>query len=203
MKDAPDQHNRKQRGTTKADVIFPLPETLVTMPDGYPAFIRGIKEKIATERIKTTLSANAVMLLLYWDIGSRILERQKNEGWGAKVIDRMSYDLKQEFPDMQGFSPRNLKYMRKFAEAWPDPELVQRSVALIPWRSNITRWRKVPTLCHLWFQSDTTAANNRRYPIPEQVFCTRTEKKILNFPKNKKLFVFKNIYLCKSKHKIT
>jgi DUF1016 N-terminal domain len=50
----------------------------------------------------------------------------------------MSYDLKQEFPDMQGFSPRNLKYMRKFAEAWPDLELVQRSVALIPWRSNIT-----------------------------------------------------------------
>ncbi|MBL7794039.1 MAG: hypothetical protein JNK77_17050, partial [Saprospiraceae bacterium] len=79
----------------------------------------------------------------------RILERQRNEGWGAKIIDRMSYDLKQAFPEMQGFSPRNLKYMRKFAEAWPDPELVQRSVALIPWRSNITLLDKLsaPVVC--------------------------------------------------------
>jgi predicted nuclease of restriction endonuclease-like (RecB) superfamily len=75
---------------------------------------------------------------LYWEIGNAILTRQQNEGWGTKVIDRMSYDLKTAFPDMRGFSPRNLKYMRKFSEAWPDKEIVQRTVAQIPWRSNIT-----------------------------------------------------------------
>ena len=148
--------NRKQRGKAKENVVFPLPEALSALPDGYPAFIQAIKEKIASERIKSVLSANADMVLMYWDIGRSILERQKNEGWGAKIIDRMSYDLKQAFPEMQGFSPRNLKYMRKFAESWSDPELVQRTVAQIPWRSNITLLDKLsdPKL-RLWYAQKT------------------------------------------------
>ena len=96
------------------------------------------------------------MIMLYWVIGSAILERQKNEGWGAKVIDRMSFDLRNEFPDMRGFSPRNLKYMRRFAEEWQDKELVQRTVALIPWRSNITLLDKLkdPKI-RLWYAQKT------------------------------------------------
>ncbi|MBF0548392.1 MAG: DUF1016 family protein [Candidatus Riflebacteria bacterium] len=108
------------------------------MPDGYAEYLISLKERIICDRIKVVLSANSAMTLLYWDIGKSILERQKQEGWGAKIIDRLSQDLKNAFPEMSGFSPRNLKYMRKFAEAWPDREIVQRVVALIPWRSNIT-----------------------------------------------------------------
>lgn len=59
---------------------------------------------------------------------------QQNEGWGSKIIDKLSTDLKGAFPEETGFSPRNLKYMRKFAEAWADVEIVQRTVAQIPWR---------------------------------------------------------------------
>lgn len=92
------------------------------------------------------------MILLYWEIGNSILLKQKQKGWGAKIIDRISFDLKNAFPDLKGFSPRNLKYMRKFAEAWTDFELVQRTVALIPWRSNITLLEKIndPYL-RLWY----------------------------------------------------
>jgi predicted nuclease of restriction endonuclease-like (RecB) superfamily len=108
------------------------------LPENYLGFIKDIKERIAKTRLETVLAANTAMILLYWEIGNAILLRQKNEGWGAKIIDRMSYDLKNAFPEMQGFSPRNLTYMRKFAAAWPQIEIVQRSVALIPWRSNIT-----------------------------------------------------------------
>ncbi len=75
------------------------------------------------------------MVLLYWDIGRSILDRQEQGGWGTRVIDRLSHDLKDAFPDMSGLSPRNLKYMRTFAAAWPDREIVQRTVAQIPWRS--------------------------------------------------------------------
>ena len=64
-----------------------------------------------------------------WDIGRMILERQKAEGWGAKVIDRLSRDLQNAFPGQQGFSPRNLKYVRAFAEAWPETLIVQQPVA--------------------------------------------------------------------------
>lgn len=63
---------------------------------------------------------------------------QQSEGWGAKIIDRLSHNFKAAFPDMSGFSPRNLKYMRKFAQAWPDREIVQRTVAQIPWLRGAT-----------------------------------------------------------------
>jgi len=76
------------------------------------------------------------MVMLYWEIGRIILQRQAAEGWGSKVIDRLSADLRDAFPDMKGLSPRNLKYMRAFAEAWPDRAIVQQLAAQIPWFHN-------------------------------------------------------------------
>jgi len=143
---------RRQKGKEKQGVILPQAEPLANIPDGYIVFISELKERIATQRIRTLLNANSEMIQLYWIIGQKILEKQEEEGWGAKVIDRMSYDLKEAFPEMKGFSPRNLKYMRKFAEAWPNFEFVQRRVAQIPWRSNITLLDKLtePEL-RLWY----------------------------------------------------
>ncbi|MFL6306030.1 MAG: DUF1016 N-terminal domain-containing protein [Candidatus Sulfotelmatobacter sp.] len=74
------------------------------------------------------------MILLYWSIGAEILLRQRAEGWGTKVIDRLGRDLQACFPAVEGFSPRNLKYMRSLAEAWPDSQVVPQRVALLPWR---------------------------------------------------------------------
>lgn len=65
-----------------------------------------------------------------------ILQKQEEEGWGSKVIDRMAKNIKDAFPYMSGFSSRNIKYMRKFAECWTDFEIVQQLVAQIPWRTN-------------------------------------------------------------------
>jgi len=79
----------------------------------------------------------------YWDIGRQILARQDKEGWGAKIIDRLAADLKKSFPDMKGFSSRNLKYMRKFAENYPDRKFVQEVLAQITWYHNITLLEKV------------------------------------------------------------
>ena len=147
---------RKQMGKQKEKVVFPIAENLSAMPEDYKLFITGIKEQIKKERLKAVLSANSSMILMYWKIGKSILDKQKSESWGSKVIDRMSHDLKESFPDMSGFSPRNLKYMRKFAEAWPDFEIVQRTVAQIPWRSNITLLDKLkdPKL-RLWYAQKT------------------------------------------------
>jgi hypothetical protein len=72
------------------------------------------------------MAANSSMVLLYWDIGRMILVRQEKEGWEAKVIDRLFADLRDAFPKMHGLSPRNLKYMRAFAAAWSDREIVQQ-----------------------------------------------------------------------------
>ena len=103
------------------------------LPTSYIAVLADLKKRIAQERLCVVMAANSAMVLLYWDIGQIILHRQKAEGWGAKVVDRLSADLRSAFPEMKGLSPRNLKYMRAFAEAWPDRAIVQEPLAQIPW----------------------------------------------------------------------
>ena len=127
---------RLSRGRQKPQVSFPVAGKELDLPVDYRNTLSDLKQRIAHERLRVTLSANAAMVLLYWDIGQIILDRQNQQGWGARIIDRLSEDLKQAFPEMSGFSPRNLKYMRKFSEEWPDREIVQRAAAQIPWRSN-------------------------------------------------------------------
>jgi predicted nuclease of restriction endonuclease-like (RecB) superfamily len=102
----------------------------------YDGFVETIKKRIRTAQIKAALAANAELVLHYWEIGRDILASQKREGWGAKVIDRLASDLQREFPKLSGYSARNLKYMRAFAEAWPDREIVHQLGAQIPWKHN-------------------------------------------------------------------
>ena len=113
------------------------------LPSGYLEVFEDIKERVHAARIRVSLSVNRELVLLYWEIGRLILQRQKAEGWGAMVIDRLSADLNREFPDQKGFSSRNLKYMRKFAESYPDREIVQQAAAQIPWFHNCAILDKV------------------------------------------------------------
>jgi predicted nuclease of restriction endonuclease-like (RecB) superfamily len=106
------------------------------LPGGYDELLRQLKERIRSARLRASLAVNREMVLLYWQIGREILQRQEQEGWGAKVIDRLAADLRRAFPDMTGLSPRNLKYMRAFAATWPDEPIVQQAAAQIPWFHN-------------------------------------------------------------------
>jgi hypothetical protein len=81
-------------------------------PPGYAALLKDIKERVRTAQVRAALAVNRELILLYWSIGRDILDRQKAEGWGTKVIERLAKDLGTEFPGIEGFSPRNLKYMR-------------------------------------------------------------------------------------------
>lgn len=103
------------------------------LPAGYAAVLAELKDQIKAARIKAGLAVNRELVLLYWRIGRQILGQQQSEGWGSKVIDRLSLDLRQESPEMKGFSPRNLKYMRRFAQAYPDEQIVQEVLAQITW----------------------------------------------------------------------
>jgi predicted nuclease of restriction endonuclease-like (RecB) superfamily len=106
-------------------------------PEGYDDFLRDLKERIRAAQVRAILSVNRELILLYWQIGRDILERQSQAGWGAKVIDQLANDLRRAFPEMKGFSPRNLKYMRALAETYAEPEFVQQVVAQIPWGHNV------------------------------------------------------------------
>lgn len=128
---------RRSRGRTREGAVFPVPPSRADVPADYVATLDSIKQRINSRRLRAVIAANAAMVELYWEVGRIILDRQKTAGWGAKVIDRLSADLRDTFPDVQGFSPRNLKYMRAFAAAWPDVAIVQRVVAQLAWRQNI------------------------------------------------------------------
>lgn len=107
-------------------------------PTKYVELLDTLKERIRSSRLRAALAVNEELILLYWGIGRDILDRQDSAGWGAKIVDRLSADLKRDFPEMTGFSPRNLKYMRALAEAFPDREIVQRVIAQLPWGHAIT-----------------------------------------------------------------
>ena len=143
--------SRKHLGKNKERVIFPVAPNFSEMNDSYMQFIEEIKTQIQTRRLSVVLNANSSMICLYWTIGKAILDKQQAEGWGAKVIDRMAKDLKEAFPEMTGFSPRNIKYMRKFAECWLDYELVQQVVAQIPWRTNRALLEKLDAQASCFF----------------------------------------------------
>lgn len=120
-----------------------MPKPTSLFLDNYDDFFRNLKERIRSAQIKAALAVNQELVLLYWQIGQEILQRQQEAGWGAKVIDRLAQDLKIEFPEMTGFSPRNLKYMRAFAESYPDQAFVHQLGAQIPWKHNCVILDKV------------------------------------------------------------
>ena len=107
------------------------------LPDSYAVFLQELKQRIRESQVRASTWVNRELILLYWRIARDILARQERENWGAKVIDRLAADLKKAFPEMKGFSPRNLKYMRAFAQAWPEETFVQQAVAQIPWGHNV------------------------------------------------------------------
>lgn len=137
------------------------PVSLIDPPHGYADWLTDLKSRIHSAQQRASLAVNRELVLLYWQIGRDILERQAREGWGARVIDRLAYDLRTAFPEMKGFSSRNLKYMRAFAGAWPDEQFVQEVLAQLPWYHQlalldklddpgIRRWYANSAITHAW-----------------------------------------------------
>jgi predicted nuclease of restriction endonuclease-like (RecB) superfamily len=114
-----------------------MSDELTPSVKGYAELFDQLKARIESARLRASFAVNRELVLLYWSIGRDILDRQARLGWGAKVVDQLAADLRRAFPEMRGFSPRNLKYMRAFAEAWPDEQIVQQAVAQIPWGHNV------------------------------------------------------------------
>jgi len=128
----------------------------LSIPEDYYDFLRELKERILQAQVRAVISVNRELVLLYWQIGRDILNRQQQRGWGAKVIDNIAADLQKAFPEMKGFSPRNLKYMRSFAETYPDEQFVQEVLAQIPWYHNIALMEKLKSSEErLWYARQT------------------------------------------------
>ena len=116
---------RKDRGVTNKD-----PDLIV--PAGYTELLAEIKAEVLAGRVRAARAVHTEVIELYWRIGRLLLDRQSQEEWGSRTVQRLSEDLRAEFPGMRGLAPRNLAYMRSFAQAWPDPVL-QHDAAKLPW----------------------------------------------------------------------
>jgi predicted nuclease of restriction endonuclease-like (RecB) superfamily len=198
------------RGRQRDGASFPAVPSHLGLPADYATLLADIKERIRSGRLRAVMAANSAMVLLYWEVGRLILDRQEKEGWGARVIDRLSADLRSAFPDMAGLSPRNLKYMRAFAAAWPEPAIVQEALAQIPWYHHIALLEK----CHdaeerLWYARQSAALGWSHNVLKIQIESRareRTGKAVNNFaltlpPADSDLAaqVFKDPYLFKNK----
>lgn len=114
--------------------------------ESYQVWLKQLKLDIRAAQQRSVLAVNQELIKLYWRIGKDILQRQQDQGWGAKVIEQLATDLRQSFPELKGFSRTNLLYMRSFAENWSDFDqnlIVQQAVGQIPWGHNLVLLTKL------------------------------------------------------------
>jgi len=127
----------------------------------YKDFIRNIKKRIQNSQIKAALSVNKELLCLYWDLGECIVEKQKQTAWGDGFLGQMSRDLQEEFPDIKGFSQRNLELMRQWYRFWrADSAIAKQLVSQIPWGHNLVIVRKIKAVDEALFYVQKTIQNN-------------------------------------------
>lgn len=152
----------------------------------YEDLLTHLKDRIRQARVRSALAVNRELVMLYWHIGGEIRQRQTDQGWGSKVIDRIAQDLRQEFPAMKGFSPRNLHYMRAFAETYTDETILQQVVANLPWGHNVRLMEAVKNPeARLWYAQQAIAhgwsRNILMTQIDHQLYSQHQNGAVTNF----------------------
>ena len=140
----------------------------LSIPADYATLLVELKRRIGTARARAVLAANAEQIALYHDIGKELLARRAHEGWGAKVLDRLAADLSHAFPEMRGFSARNLKYMRYFAEHCPDGRIGQQAAAQLPWFHIVVLLTQVESLEERAWYADRAVSDGWSRPTLTQ-----------------------------------
>ena len=123
---------------------------------GYKELLKDIKDRVKSSQLKAAISVNQELIQLYWGIGKSVLKKQEEEGWGSKIVEKLATDLKAVFPEMKGFSLRNIQFMVQFAKEYPDIEIVKQVVSQIPWGHNILIIQKISDIeIRLWYAKKT------------------------------------------------
>ncbi|MFN7842748.1 MAG: YhcG family protein [Pirellula sp.] len=139
------------------------------IPGDYSAWLESVKSRIQSARSRAALAVNAELIELYHSIGGDILERQTRHGWGSKVIARVAADLKAAFPDMKGFSTRNVKYMRYFAEHCPNGQFGQQAAAQLPWFHIVTLLTQAEPTEREWYAVHAIAGGWSRQTLQKNL----------------------------------
>lgn len=154
--------------------------------NAYKTFIQEIKQRIQSAQIKAAVSVNQELLRLYWDLAERIVTKQQEAAWGDRFLVQMSQDLKIEFPEMKGFSRRNLEFMRQWYRFWEAESVIAKQVvSQIPWGHNLVIIGKIKSIDEAMFYVQKTIQNNwSRSVLTHQIesrLYQREGKAITNF----------------------
>lgn len=167
------------------DASFPATPAVSAMPESYPELLASVTRQVSTGRSTAISAADQQLLASYFAIGQDIPDRQTLEGWGARIIDRLSADLKDQFPGASGFSPRNLKHMRAFSETWPAGAIVQAPLAQLPWYHHLTLIQKLNNAeTRLWYATAAVEHGWSRNVLVHQIesrLHERSGQAITNF----------------------
>jgi predicted nuclease of restriction endonuclease-like (RecB) superfamily len=125
------------------DPAFPGTPARSGMPAWYPEMLAAVADKVSSGRVRAITAVNHELVATYWAVGKEILDRQSQEGWGAKVIDRLSADLRDKFPGLKGFSSRNFLFMRSFSSTWDLAAIVKAPLSQLPWYHHIALMQKL------------------------------------------------------------
>ncbi|MBR6517437.1 MAG: DUF1016 family protein [Bacilli bacterium] len=152
----------------------------------YLSVIEEIKNEIDRAQYKAVLQVNKELILLYYEIGQII---NKYKSWGNKFIENLAKDIKLAYPDSTGYSVRNLKYMAKFANEYPNSEIVQQLVAQIPWGHNIVLMEKIDDInIRIWYAEKTCENGWSRSVLIHQIDTKLYERQVIT----KKITNFEN-----------
>jgi predicted nuclease of restriction endonuclease-like (RecB) superfamily len=201
------------RGSGTVEVTTATKKQLTSVPPSaakekdYRRLIRDIKSRIRAAQIRASLSVNRELIELYWDVGEMIVNRQRVEGWGKSIVDKIAADLQKDFPGIEGFSPRNIWRMRAFYVAWAgdkpqravakrgqksparlaprEKQFLPQAVAEIPWGHNFTLVEKLKdSVQRTWYARQTTANGWSRSMLDhwiESDLYSRQGKAVTNF----------------------
>jgi predicted nuclease of restriction endonuclease-like (RecB) superfamily len=162
----------------------PEASALVLPPD-YGEWLANLKQRIRSARQRAVMAMNEEQIRLYHSIGCDIIDRQKQQGWGSKIINRLASDLQESFPEMKGLSSRNLKYMSVFAKKCPDLKIGQQSAAQLPWFHIVILLTKVSNLVEReWYAAEAVAQGWTRSTLELQIkhkLFDRTGAALTNF----------------------
>ncbi len=157
----------------------------LVLPPDYGDWLASLKQRIRSARQRAVMAMNEEQIRLYHSIGCDIIDRQNQQGWGSKVINRLASDLQESFPEMKGLSSRNLRYMRRFAQEYPDLEVVQQSAAQLPWFHIVILLTKVPEpIEREWYAIEAVAQGWTRSTLELQIknrLFDRTGAALTNF----------------------
>jgi len=157
----------------------------LAVPDGYADVLAAVKERVRSARYRAQRNVSTELIQLYWQIGRMLAEQTERSQWGDKVIRRLSADLKSEFPSTTGFSPSNLKSMRRFASLWPDPTTIgQQPVGQLPWGHIVALMGKLDDSQLRDWYADQAVANGWSRAVLEHHIKTVAHQRFGTAPTN-------------------